>query len=48
MKTTYLGAFLCLGLMASCQSDASNEMSASNTETPAAFSIAKLTLEKVP
>ena len=48
MKAPHLGALLCLGLLASCQADTTNEISPSTTETPAGFSIAKLTLEKVP
>lgn len=48
MKTTYLGAIFCLSLLASCQAESSNEVIYPNTGTSAAFSIAELTLEKVP
>lgn len=48
MKAPHLSALLCLGLLASCQADINSEISSSNTETPAGFSVAKLTLDKVP
>jgi len=48
MKSSQLGALLCMGLLASCQADISSEVSPSITEAPAGFSIAKLTLDRVP
>ncbi|MFT4709411.1 MAG: hypothetical protein ACI9D0_000579 [Bacteroidia bacterium] len=48
MNAPHLGALLCLGLLASCQSEINSEISPIVTETPAGFSVAKLTLDKVP